>query len=210
MSSKQQQGGFTLIEIAIVLVIIGLLLGGILKGQELITQAKIRNVVNDFNGTTAAFYAYQERYRAIPGDDRNANTRWTTATSGNGNGTVGGNYNDVSGSESAYFWQDLRLAGLIAGATTDMSPPQNAVAGITGVQGSGALGINGLVICSSNLPAKIAQAVDSQLDDSNATTGQVRGAIETGTGNAPAVSVGSPAADYVDDAKNTYIVCKSI
>ncbi|MDO9008307.1 MAG: prepilin-type N-terminal cleavage/methylation domain-containing protein, partial [Thiobacillus sp.] len=45
---KRHQSGFTLIEIAIVLVIIGLLLGGILKGQELITQGRIRNVANDF------------------------------------------------------------------------------------------------------------------------------------------------------------------
>ena len=49
-----KQKGFTLVEIAIVLVIIGLLLGGILKGQEMITQAKIKNIVNDFNGITAA------------------------------------------------------------------------------------------------------------------------------------------------------------
>ena len=47
---RKQQSGFTLVEIAIVLVIIGLLLGGILKGQEMITQAKIKNIINDFNG----------------------------------------------------------------------------------------------------------------------------------------------------------------
>jgi len=50
----KQQAGFTLVEIAIVLVIIGLLLGGILKGQEMITQAKIKNLINDMNGITAA------------------------------------------------------------------------------------------------------------------------------------------------------------
>ena len=50
MSMKSAQSGFTLVEIAIVLVIIGLLLGGILKGQEMITQAKIKNLINEFNG----------------------------------------------------------------------------------------------------------------------------------------------------------------
>jgi len=70
------EAGFTLVEIAIVLVIIGLLLGGILKGQEMITQAKIKNVINDFNGVTVAITSYQDRYRAIPGDDQNAATRW--------------------------------------------------------------------------------------------------------------------------------------
>ncbi len=55
------ESGFTLVEIAIVLVIIGLLLGGILKGQEMITQAKIKNIINDFNGVTAAVNSYQDR-----------------------------------------------------------------------------------------------------------------------------------------------------
>ena len=88
---KSSQGGFTLVEIAIVLVIIGLLLGGVLKGQELITQAKIRNVANDINGMSAAVYGYQDRYKKFPGDDNDAATRWTNPAteSGDGNGAVG-------------------------------------------------------------------------------------------------------------------------
>ena len=72
---RTPQQGFTLVEIAIVLVIIGLLLGGILKGQEMITQAKIKNVIADISGVSAAMYGYQDRYRALPGDDKLA-TRW--------------------------------------------------------------------------------------------------------------------------------------
>src|SRR5713226_231870 len=83
---KSTEAGFTLVEIAIVLVIIGLLLGGILKGQEMITQAKIKNVINDFNGITAAMNSYQDRYRALPGDDINAASRWAGAIAGTGNG----------------------------------------------------------------------------------------------------------------------------
>jgi len=88
---NNKQSGFTLIEIAIVLVIIGLLLGGVLKGQELITQAKIRNVANDLNGMSAAVYGYQDRYKKFPGDDNDAATRWTNpaTVSGDGNGAVG-------------------------------------------------------------------------------------------------------------------------
>jgi prepilin-type N-terminal cleavage/methylation domain-containing protein len=74
---KSTEAGFTLVEIAIVLVIIGLLLGGILKGQEMITQAKIKNVINDFNGISVAVTSYQDRYRALPGYDVNVTTRWT-------------------------------------------------------------------------------------------------------------------------------------
>src|SRR5438094_8822899 len=92
---KSTQTGFTLVEIAIVLVIIGLLLGGILKGQEMITQAKIKNVINDFNGIAVAVTSYQDRYRALPGDDANATTRWTTQApgKGNGDGVILGFYN---------------------------------------------------------------------------------------------------------------------
>ncbi|MCX8018182.1 MAG: prepilin-type N-terminal cleavage/methylation domain-containing protein, partial [Rhodocyclaceae bacterium] len=75
----KKQSGFTLVEIAIVLVIIGLLLGGVLKGQELINQAKIKNIANDLNGMSAAVYAYQDRYKRFPGDDNGASARWTGA-----------------------------------------------------------------------------------------------------------------------------------
>src|SRR5438046_8628792 len=94
---KSTEAGFTLVEIAIVLVIIGLLLGGILKGQEMITQARIKNVINDFNGIVTAITSYQDRYRALPGDDKGAATRWAAqapAAGGNqGNGVIEGAYN---------------------------------------------------------------------------------------------------------------------
>ena len=67
--SRKGQSGFTLVEIAIVLVIIGLLLGGVLKGQEMITNAKVSKVENDYKGITAAILAYQDRYGVLPGDD---------------------------------------------------------------------------------------------------------------------------------------------
>ena len=72
---KKYQGGFTLVEIAIVLVIIGLLLGGVLKGQELIYNQKVKSTYDSYRQYTAAMYGYQDRYRAIPGDDANALTR---------------------------------------------------------------------------------------------------------------------------------------
>ena len=213
---KRRQSGFTLIEIAIVLVIIGLLLGGILKGQELITQGRIRNVANDFQSMTAAINLYQDRYRAIPGDDIGAATRWavtgTSTTSGNGDGVIGiassstfpAFNSGTTGDESRLFWHHLRLAGLVGGPTTTgalgTANPINAVSGVTGVQNI-AFGIPGLVICSNNLPAKIAQAIDTQFDDGNATTGTVRGGA--------AMSATAPIVDYVDDGTTFYIVCKA-
>src|SRR5687767_12490676 len=126
---KRNQAGFTLVEIAIVLVIIGLLLGGILKGQEMITQAKIKNVIADFSGVSAAYHGYQDRYRAIPGDDPGAAKRWTTPAGvleGDGNGALSGTYNQacasVSGAagtnEVCHFWDHLRRAGFVSGTGT--------------------------------------------------------------------------------------------
>ena len=201
----RHQSGFTLIEIAIVLVIIGLLLGGILKGQELITQGRIRNVANDFQSMTAAINLYQDRYRALPGDDAGAAARWTISAPTPSTGTVGdgiiaGAYNTATATdESRQFWLHLRRAGLVGGAVTDNTTPPNAASGVTGVQNS-AFGIPGVAICSNNLPAKIAQAIDTQFDDGVATAGTVR----AGTGTTTTTT-----ADYVDDGTNFYVVCKA-
>src|SRR5665213_2188182 len=96
MKSQSQQSGFTLVEIAIVLVIIGLLLGGILKGQELINSAKVKNIANDFRVIPTYIYAYQDKYKALPGDDANVAvhvnlaTPATTPAGKQGNGVIEG------------------------------------------------------------------------------------------------------------------------
>ncbi|MDR2366109.1 MAG: prepilin-type N-terminal cleavage/methylation domain-containing protein [Zoogloeaceae bacterium] len=208
--------GFTLVEIAIVLVIIGLLLGGVLKGQELITQARIRNLVNDMNGVTAAIYAYQDRYRALPGDERHAtvSSRWAGIVGGDGNGFICGAYNggNSGGSvcaaemESRLIWRHLRLSGLVSGAEDGI--PMNAAGGLIGVQ-AGAFGLSGHVLCASNLSAKIAAAIDAQLDDGNPRTGSLRGMRQSAPN---AAADANPAADaaYQDDGSQIYLICKSI
>jgi prepilin-type N-terminal cleavage/methylation domain-containing protein len=204
---RQQQSGFTLIEIAIVLVIIGLLLGGVLKGQELITQAKIKNVINDFNGVTTAVYGYQDRYKALPGDDANAGARWSATLTGAkpGNGVL-------DADEEILFWQELRYSGFIAGdptaATAAKALPLNAAGGqisahwVTATGGLLGFATPGLAICSDNLPGKIAESVDLQLDDGKSNFGSVR----AGTMTASATQV----TNYLDDTTTLYNVCKSL
>src|SRR5215217_7865804 len=123
----KKQKGFTLVEIAIVLVIIGLLLGGILKGQEMIIQAKIKNAITDFSGVSAAYFGYQDRYRATPGDDSQA-TRWTGGTAGDGNRVLSGLYASATATDETRLWWDhLRRSGFVSGSGT--SQPSNAFNG---------------------------------------------------------------------------------
>jgi prepilin-type N-terminal cleavage/methylation domain-containing protein len=210
---KPKQQGFTLVEIAIVLVIIGLLLGGILKGQEMITQAKIKNVMADFSGVSAAFYGYQDRYRAIPGDDSGA-TRWAGSTAGDGNGTVAGKYNSTTANdESRLWWDHLRRAGFVAG--TGQQQPFNAVVGMLGVEtGDGAAtpgtalgGFTSLIVCSANLPDKIAIAIDTQMDDGQPGAGTLRAQLQT-TQNPDIVAAAASA--YAETGTNTYVSCRQI
>jgi prepilin-type N-terminal cleavage/methylation domain-containing protein len=180
----KKQAGFTLVEIAIVMVIIGLLLGGVLKGQEIITNAKARNIENEFNGVTAAIYSYQDRYRAYPGDDRNATARWTAVTTDSatkGNGKIEGPFDsNTPADESRLLWQHLRNARLVAGKTDDTSQPNNAFGGITGVAtgatgtGGNGVNINWLFIGFSNIPQNIAVILESRLDDNGPQSGTIQ------------------------------------
>lgn len=211
---RNKQSGFTLVEIAIVLVIIGLLLGGVLKGQELITQAKIKNVSNDLNGIVAAVYSYQDRYKRLPGDDPGA-TRWPLiAAAGNGDNVIGGSYaSTIDTEESRLFWGEMRLSGFVAGQTDTLAhanaQPLNAAGGIMGVQ-NGGMGLSGTIVCTGSLAAKIAQSLDSQMDDGNAKTGTVRAILETTPPTAVPTPSVAPTDDYVDNGTNLYVLCKNI
>ena len=118
---KQKQSGFTLIEIAIVLVIIGLLLGGVLKGQELINSAKVKNLATDFRNIPVFIYGYQDKFKALPGDDALVTSHLTDATEctpvaaglcATGNGILDGSWNATAITDESYvFWQHVRLAG---------------------------------------------------------------------------------------------------
>lgn len=108
--SRADHKGFTLVEVAIVLVIIGLILGGVFKGQALIDNARVRAVATELAGFQTAWLAFADRYRAVPGDFAGADSQIDSdASPGNGNGRL----DDAR--ERAGVWQQMALAGFISG-----------------------------------------------------------------------------------------------
>ena len=188
MNSKKAQSGFTLIEIAIVLVIVGLLLGGVLQGQQLIENSRVRAAMNDFNGVPAAAFSYMDRYRRFPGDDGPVATlqarggAWANITvGGNADGTLAGAINNTFNPtvELLAFWQHLRASGFIPGDPATIGPqalPQNPFGGLVGINSSAIQGLPAGVnkLCMNNVGGSAALALDGRLDDGSPNTGSFR------------------------------------
>lgn len=142
--------GFSLVELSIVLVILGLLTGGILAGQSLIKGAELRAVSTEYNKFATAGSAFRDKYMALPGDMNNAvsfwgaqhatpstcaNTASTTALTCNGNGNGAIAYVMNVSDENARAWQHMANAGLIEGTysgifvTADRYSPKSKFGG---------------------------------------------------------------------------------
>lgn len=214
---KRNQSGFTLIEIAIVLVIIGLLLGGVLKGQELINSARVKNIATDFRNLPVFIYGYQDKYKTLPGDDINAVSHVGATGSGNGNGIIDGKWDSITATdETQLFWQDVRLAGLAPGPTTGADLlPTNSAGGIIGITNgtvtdNPVAGLNGTyIICSAGILGKFAKQLDIQMDDGNTTTGSMRVIANAGT-RPGAVQQTAIDLSVAGTDSTTYTVCMGV
>ena len=190
------QKGFTLVEIAIVLIIIGLLLGGILKGQELINSARVRNLADQNAAVQAAYYGFIDRYRQVPGDwlateaSRAIGKTVNTPTSGAG---VGNGRLDNNLAEAVAVWEQLARAGFLSGGftpatgapTSEANYAQNAPLNTfngpliltqnQGYTGEGATPPARLNLhLGRNVPVNIARELDVKIDDGRPNTGNLR------------------------------------
>ena len=191
------QHGFTLVEIAIVLVMIGLLLGGVLKGQDLIDGARVRNLADMNAGIQAAYYGFIDRYRQVPGDMRAAAAASAIGDAAiTAGGDANGRIDDRDWGEASALWVHLTRAGFLkgsydGGATSATRyrnaavAPQNAFNGYmllaqTRDYSTTAGGPNasqpvrlGLVL-GDNIPVDIARELDLKIDDRRPLSGALR------------------------------------
>jgi hypothetical protein len=222
---RHAQAGFTLAEIAIVAVLAGLLVGGVLSGRAVVLQARIKLAVGEFHAIHAAHLHYIDRYAAVPGDDPRATSRWPARSKdGTGDGRLSGTYRDPppagdplatlvvnsGGGETLNYWWHLRLADLVDAPPGDVSivaQPLNRFAGITGVE-QDALGFPVIALCQANLPGEVAIGVDTQIDEQSPTRGVVRGRRQTAPNQPLADTVAIDAYTEGDDSR--YVLCRRL
>ena len=191
----RKQQGFTLVEIAIVLVIIGLLLGGILRGQELIQGARVRNVIDQQNGVRAAYFAFQDRFRLIPGNL----TAGQVALVGSGvlQATVGAGTGAINIADSPTAFQNLTatqflscsVCTLAGGGSTSANSPANVYAGVlqlttdatlSDLAAGAAAPTAALPSARTNvktgnfIPSNVMAEIDLKVDDGSPVTGNFR------------------------------------
>ena len=198
---KQRQSGFTLVEIAIVLIIIGLLLGGIIQGQQLINSARVKNLAETNSGVQAAYFGFIDRYRQIPGDMAQAMAQAAIGVTIVGGGDGNGRLDNDALVPAAVFtennaaWEHMSKAGFIqgsyAGAATEPNfsnnlSPVNAfnnpmLMGITDEYAdAGAAAVPRLhLVIGRGIPVAILRELDVKVDDGVPDTGVLRATLQT-------------------------------
>lgn len=199
----RRASGFTLVEIAVVLVIIGLLLGAILQGQQLIASSRVQNLADQQAGIQAAYFGFIDRYNAVPGDldsdEATDKIGESIDLGGNGNGRLedpaDDNWVELNG-----VWEQLSKAGFIRGSYR-AEPSGDAPSGGDGAPENA---FNGVVLLArhngyvdqdrsgsdipdrllyhfgENVPASVARELDEKLDDGGPETGSLRNSEDGG------------------------------
>lgn len=205
MNSIYRNAGFTLVEIAIVLVVVGLLLGAIMKGQELVSGARVRSMADSSAGIQSAYFGFVDRYRRVPGDWNASDAGEAIGLPVNGGGNDNGRIDNNPGSEWAEpnaLWEQLAKSGFLQGEFAgDAAPPSSTnqraplnpynrvmVLGRTDdyldARGTPPVRLN--LVLGRGIPVDLARELDIKLDDGVPDTGAVRLTTDSGAvfGNA--------------------------
>ncbi len=180
--------GFTLIETAVALVVIGLMLGAVLKGQELVAGARVGKVAGQLDGVRVAYFAFVDRYRALPGDYGAAKKNIPNCgacENGDNNGRIQTNGPTIL--EYVSVWTHLSKAGFIAGnysyAAGDPISAANTPTNLYGspiqlIYDNSYSGETGTprhnLKTGSHLPSNLLAELDRKLDDGRVLSGNFR------------------------------------
>jgi len=193
------EAGFTLVEIAIVLVLIGILLGSILRGGELITGSRVRSLATSSSDIIAAYRGFSDRYGRVPGDwsrvDASNAIGVTLTGGGNDNGRLDNPPGAGAYDESNAMWEQLAAAGFIQGdypGTPGQEPDtENGLAPLNVYNGVIAVGrtndfegsnpTQSHVVFGRRVPVATMRELDTKLDDTRPETGSVRATRENPT-----------------------------
>jgi prepilin-type N-terminal cleavage/methylation domain-containing protein len=156
--------GFTLVELAMVLVVIGLIITGVLKGEALIENAKVKRLVSQKDEMTAAYFTFFDRYGQFPGDEAITSAPPGDTTNGSNNG-------QIEPSENLNVFQDLKAAGILNGSYATNLPP-NAYGGTISILWDAPMGGN--VVQFTAVPGTVAEQIDLKYDDGVWNTGTIR------------------------------------
>jgi type II secretory pathway pseudopilin PulG len=211
MKSRTQQG-FTLLEIAILIVIVGLILAGVIKGQEMITSAKVKRVAGQIDEIRAAYFGFQDRYKALPGDYADADVYIDCGASaclkGDGDGRIRANDTPIAGSqahEDILVWTHLSGSGLLKGdykmadgesLATDTDTPRNPYSAYLQIVFDGDYGLGGAGVprhqlkTGPQIPVEVVAELDRKTDDGKPYTGAVQFSAYAANG-APGPTEGS-------------------
>jgi len=220
-----RQRGFTLVEIAIVLVIIGLLLGGILKGQELINSARVRNLADTSTGVQAAYYGFIDRYRRIPGDWNASGAALAIGVPISDGGNDNGQIDNGTGADAADWlepnaiWVQLAAAGFIQGSYDGGTVKPSNANGVSPLNAFNNVMVMGRtadflaspsvrlhLVIGRGTPVDVMRELDQKVDDSDPNTGDLRATVSDGT--AVFGDIAEQESDCVDTVNSIWDVTK--
>lgn len=213
---KTQKSGFTLLELSIVLVVIGLTVGGITVGRELIRSSETQSIIKDKAEFATSVSTFKSRYRKYPGDLNNASAYWSSTVDGDGDGKI--DYIGGGLGEEYYAWQQLTLAGMLEGnyeGAVDSLPISGLPNGVYRLSyQTNVYGYDGLLLSlNAANPGDLANgpilspaetyALDAKVDDGAADSGIVMGFNEEGVPGCVTNDYTAGSGDYLtgDDIK---------